>query len=104
MMIEITINCEDEQELLSHLSVIRRNVKREIKSQSGKLIVPATLEDNNCYGSHTVNIIPDCTPDNHFPDGNGLCLSCGDELSSDIFNTRFISRIKDIPGGPEVRS
>lgn len=76
-MIEITINCEDEQELLSHLSIIRMKVKGEIKSQGGELIVPATLEDENCYGSHAVNIIPECAPDNHFPDGNGYCLSCG---------------------------
>lgn len=58
MNIEINICCEDERELLVHLSVIRRNIKREIKRQKGGLLVPATLKDSNCYGDHTVNIKP----------------------------------------------
>jgi hypothetical protein len=82
MNIEINIVCEDEREFLAHLSVIRQEVKREIKKQEGELKIPATLRDNNCYGDHTVNIIPDCTEQSgHFPDGNGFCLSCGDQLA-----------------------
>ncbi len=82
MHIEIEIVCEDEQELLAHLSVIRRDVKREIRKQKGELKVPSTLKDSNCYGDHTVNIIPECTQESgHFTDGNGFCLSCGKQLS-----------------------
>lgn len=85
MITEITINCEDERELLVHLSVIRRQINREVKKQQGELKVPSTLQDSGCYGDHTVNIIPECTgkpgnPTGHFPDGNGFCLSCGEQL------------------------
>lgn len=85
MKIEINIDCEDEGELLSHLSVIRTEVKRAIRKKDGYINVPVTIEDENCYGTHTVNIIPECTEDSgHFPDGNGFCLSCGDQLGVKI--------------------
>lgn len=83
MFIEINIDCEDEKELLSHLSVIRQQIKKEWKSQGEYIKVPATLEDSNCYGNHTVNIIPECDTE-HFPDGNGFCLSCGKQLGVEI--------------------
>ena len=79
--VEIKIYCDDEKEVLSHLSVIRRDLKREIKKQKGEIKVPMDFEDSNCYGDHTVIVIPDCTPESgHFPDGNGFCLSCGNPL------------------------
>jgi hypothetical protein len=85
MTIEIEIICEDERELLLHLTVIREQIKKEIKKQKGELLVPATLKDSNCYGDHTVNIIPECTKESgHFPDGNGFCLSCGDQLGIEV--------------------
>lgn len=82
MTIEINITCEDDQELFAHLLAIRQDIKREIRKQGGELIIPATIEDSDCYGDHTVNIIPDCSKESgHFPDGNGFCLSCGNQLS-----------------------
>lgn len=83
MHIEINIVCEDERELLLHLIVIRKQIRKEIKKQGGEILAPATLTDSNCYGEHDVNIIPECTNESgHFPDGNGFCLSCGDQLAS----------------------
>ena len=82
MQIEISINCETEQELLNHLSAIRLSIKREIRKQKGEFKTPATLEGSNCYGEHTINIIPECTEvSGCFPDGNGFCLSCGKQLT-----------------------
>jgi len=56
MRTTITINCEDERELLLHLTVIRQQIKSEIKKQKGYLEKDVKLTDNNCYGDHTVNI------------------------------------------------
>lgn len=82
MMIDISISCEDESELFSHLTKIRSQIKREIKKQYGALDYPATLEDDNCYGHHTVNIIPECgAKTGHWPDGNGFCLYCNAQLN-----------------------
>lgn len=83
MFIEIEINCDDERELLAHLSVIRQQIKKEWKKHGEEIKVPATLTDSNCYGDHTVNIIPECD-EQHFPDGNGFCLSCGAQLGVKI--------------------
>ena len=79
MNIEIKIDCETEQELLSHLYVVRQKIKREIKKQGGGIKVPFDADDNNCCGHHTIIVIPDCESE-HFPDGNGFCLSCGKQL------------------------
>jgi hypothetical protein len=82
MIIEININCETEEEILAHLSEIRKEVKSEIRKQKGELTTPATIEESKYYGDHTINIIPDCSKEaGHFPDGNGFCLSCGSQLS-----------------------
>lgn len=87
MHVEIEIVCENEEELLAHLSDIRQKVKRAIKKAGGEITTPETLKYSNCYGDHTVNIIPMCSmaSDNngHFPDGNGFCLSCGKQLMYD---------------------
>jgi len=81
MIIEITINCETEDEIFSHLTKIRRQIKSEIKKQGGELSYPNTLEDSNCYGTHDVILIPECTAKSgHFADGNGFCLYCSAQL------------------------
>jgi hypothetical protein len=51
MKVKIIIECEDEQELLSHLFVIRRDLKRELKKDPE---FEGHLEDNNCYGWHNI--------------------------------------------------
>lgn len=54
----ITINCETEEEILTHLSVIRKEVKKIAKKG-----IPNGLDvefnDDNCYGTHEVRIEPD---------------------------------------------
>ena len=56
--VSIEINCETEEEILSHLSVIRREVKKIAKKG-----IPDGLDvqfdDNNCYGTHEVKIEPE---------------------------------------------
>lgn len=57
----IEINCESEEELLSHLSVIRIQVKRafrkHLKNDPEYMEEPSfELKDSNCYGDHRVII------------------------------------------------
>lgn len=57
MKTEIYIDCEDERELLIHLSVIRQNVKksfRKLEKEPEHDVIKFT--DANCYGHHIVNI------------------------------------------------
>lgn len=62
--VSITIECETEQEILSHLSEIRKRLKRELRPNNGfnghiPDGVDLQWEDNNCYGTHEVKIEPD---------------------------------------------
>lgn len=58
MIVSITIECEDERELLAHLSVIRHEVHREIKRQKGEIVKRARVYDSNCYGQHLIKFNP----------------------------------------------
>jgi hypothetical protein len=58
MTVIIQIDCEDEIDLMSHLSVIRQQIRVEIKKQGGELISEVVLEDESCYGSHNITINP----------------------------------------------
>jgi hypothetical protein len=58
MIVSIQIDCEDERELLLHISVIRQQIKREIKQQGGELTKKKSLESHNCYGDHYIDIDP----------------------------------------------
>lgn len=55
MKINIEIECMDDDEVLTHLSVIRSKIKKELakttENQTG-----VTFSDSNCYGIHTVKI------------------------------------------------
>ena len=51
---KIEIRCETEDELLAHLSVIRREMKRKIRQQKGEITKRIAYQDNNCYGEHIV--------------------------------------------------
>jgi hypothetical protein len=53
---DIVIECETEQELLSHLTVIRQQVKKKLREINNEITDTIILEDSNCYGDHTVVI------------------------------------------------
>ena len=56
MKIKINIECEDFDEILQHLEVIRNSVKvRRVEIESLD-DVTLTLSDSNCYGEHIVKI------------------------------------------------
>lgn len=56
--VSITIECETENEIIAHLTAIRK----EVKSRTRKGIpggIDLQWDDNNCYGTHEVKIGPD---------------------------------------------
>ena len=58
MDINIRIECSDYDEILTHLSVIRSEIKKkrnEIEFESDELTT-IKIEDSNCYGYHLVEI------------------------------------------------
>ena len=64
MKVKIEIECDDEQEVLSHLNVIRKQIKRAFRKHLKKdpeyMEHPEfLLEDNNCYGLHSVIVTED---------------------------------------------
>jgi hypothetical protein len=54
---KIEILCETEQELLTHLSVIRANIKKQMR-RTPEFDRAKIWEDQNCYGSHLVKVKP----------------------------------------------
>lgn len=58
MKTTIVINCDDAEELQSHLTEIAEKVAEESERQGGDITKRAKLEDNNCYGTHIVIINP----------------------------------------------
>jgi hypothetical protein len=58
--IDICIYCETEQEILTHLSVIRSQVKKEIRRRKGEIDLNKdeviTITDEACYGEHSLTI------------------------------------------------
>lgn len=64
MKITIEIDCETISDFYSHLSELRRQIKKECKRLK---LVPSNdefpptvdLDDDNCYGTHTVTISED---------------------------------------------
>jgi hypothetical protein len=54
MEINIIIECDNEEDLLLHLSVIRLQIKKAMKKTP--TLPDMVLEDNNCYGYHKVEI------------------------------------------------
>jgi hypothetical protein len=55
IVVDVRIVCETEDELLTHLSVIRGEVKRVLKYEN-EVKRRVTYIDDNCYGSHSVEI------------------------------------------------
>lgn len=58
MKIQITIECLDDDEALTHLSVIRSQLKKELKKVAN-IVNPDDIAftDNNCYGTHSVSVM-----------------------------------------------
>ena len=57
MKVTISIDCEDERELLTHLSVIRQQVKKEFKKLDKEPEQDVVrFSDSNCYGNHNVEM------------------------------------------------
>lgn len=57
MEITIKIQCDDDDEALTHLSVIRQTLKKKLKeshdSDNGDYL---EFSDSNCYGDHEVKV------------------------------------------------
>lgn len=55
--VQITIDCEDESEIITHLRAIADEVKK-LKSKGIPDGLDVFFEDSNCYGTHEVKIDP----------------------------------------------
>jgi hypothetical protein len=53
MNIKIEIDCDDHNELFAHLTVIRQQLKKELKKNPD---FTGELEDSNCYGYHSIDV------------------------------------------------
>ncbi len=56
LRVDIVIECETEEEILSHLAKITKQVKDKLKAINNEVTKTIQLEDSNCYGDHTVII------------------------------------------------
>lgn len=59
MKVTIVIECDDEQDLFMHLSVIRQSLKNQSKKMENgfngmRENEKISFDDSNCYGSHSV--------------------------------------------------
>ena len=63
MITKIEIDCEDLDELILHLKIIKLQIKRKFREFSEGSFMNSTdridFEDNNCYGTHKVSISDD---------------------------------------------
>lgn len=64
MRVLIEVNCETIGELTTHLHVMFKEVKAECKKQKlnpdkDEFPIDTELEDDNCYGSHELKIVPE---------------------------------------------
>lgn len=66
MKVSIEIDCSDTDEIFSHLTVIRRQLRKAItyleEAKPDEQWEPFTVDDENCYGSHTATVIDDVGP------------------------------------------
>ncbi len=63
MRVLIEIDCDTIQELTAHLTCMRDQVKKEMKKLKlncdDEFPLGTELEDNNCYGTHELTIVPE---------------------------------------------
>jgi hypothetical protein len=55
LRVDITILCETEEEILSHLSAMRAELKKQLKEKP-EITHCIQIEDSNCYGEHLMVI------------------------------------------------
>lgn len=63
MKITIKIECDTIIEFRGHLEMLRDQIKKKVKSEKldhfhEEFSNADNLDDNNCYGTHEVEIIP----------------------------------------------
>lgn len=61
MLVKIEINCFDDTDIMTHLSVIRQQIRHEFKkyrkeNPDEKAAIDIEIKDSNCYGDHVVTI------------------------------------------------
>jgi len=59
--VEIVIECDEANEIVQHLSVLKSQFIKEIKKKNSGMDLPERLnslviEDSNCYGEHKATI------------------------------------------------
>ena len=63
MRVLIEINCDRIDELAAHLTCMRDQVKKEAKKlkleKDDEFPIDTELEDNNCYGTHELKVVPE---------------------------------------------
>lgn len=64
MRVLIEIECDTVSDLHQHLDVMKRQVRKESKKQKldplhDEFPLETVLEDDNCYGSHELSVVPD---------------------------------------------
>jgi hypothetical protein len=59
MKVIIVIDCEDESEILQHLTVMKRKLQLLLKKRPDGVNSREILEDTNCYGYHKMIITTD---------------------------------------------
>jgi len=64
MITKITIECETVDQLLLHLTVIKKQIIKVAKNDNLHRSLfgfqhPTKLQDSNCYGEHVVTIKPE---------------------------------------------
>lgn len=55
LRVDINIICETEEEILTHLQAIRKEIKARLKEEH-EIKYCWQFEDQNCYGEHLVVI------------------------------------------------
>jgi hypothetical protein len=55
--VQITIDCEDEREIIAHITAIRKELKK-LEKKGIPDGVDVYFDDSNCYGTHEVKIDP----------------------------------------------
>jgi len=63
MRILIEIDCDTVNEITSHLKHLREQIKKEAAKKkldifSDEFEIGTELEDANCYGEHTLTVVP----------------------------------------------
>lgn len=66
----IVIECDEDNEVIQHLTVIRKQLKKALRIRSiSNILAPdnsdIVVSDNNCYGSHMATVEFDGSDTSH---------------------------------------